>query len=353
MDGGSVFGDITLIVLGLVVIAYVGTRLVRVLNSLSIHAKMPKFVLAFIVMGLGTSLPDLFVAFFGATSGQMPLVLGTVIGANIIILTLIIGAVTFIKDGIKVREKTVLENFGWLFFVIVIPFFLLLDGRLVWYEGVILVVVYLMYVYTIAEQEHMHLFGHRSVQTELTLGEEAPRLAYYKKHEFLVHSARAIAFLGLLLLASKFVVDKAVALSVAFNIPSFFIGITVVALGATLPELAMDLSALRAKQEEIIWGDLIGSFVVELSLVLGVAALFGSFAHPVQVPFLQTAVGYAFMAICFVLVYFFTATRKELTKSQGLALMLLYVVFISLQIDFALLGGSLGLFGGAAGAAGG
>ena len=54
----EVFGDITLIVLGLLVIAYVGTRLVRVLNSLSIHAKMPKFVLAFIIMGLGTSLPD-------------------------------------------------------------------------------------------------------------------------------------------------------------------------------------------------------------------------------------------------------------------------------------------------------
>ncbi|MFH0974140.1 MAG: hypothetical protein V1817_05125 [Candidatus Micrarchaeota archaeon] len=340
----GVFGDITLIVLALVVIAYVGTRLVRTLNSLSIYARLPKFVLAFIVMGLGTSVPDLFVSVFGAMQGQLSLVVGTVIGANILLLTLMLGVVTFLKGGIKVREKTVLENFGWLFFVIIIPFFLLLDGKLMWYEGVILIIVYFMYIYTVAEQEHMHFFRTRSVQTELTLGEEAPRLAYYKKHVLLIQASKLVAFIGLLLLASKFVVDKALSLSGAFNVPPLFIGITVIAFGAALPELAMNLSALRAKQEEFIWGDLIGSFVAELSLVLGVGALFGSFSANQSFPFIQAAVGYAFMAISFLLVYFFAFTRKELTKSQGLALILLYVVFISLQIDFALLGNSIGLF---------
>ncbi|MEM0475703.1 MAG: hypothetical protein QW343_02830 [Candidatus Norongarragalinales archaeon] len=345
----GVFGDITLIVLGLVVIAHIGTRLVRVLNSLSLHARMPKFVLSFIIMGLGTSLPDLFIAFFGASTGQMPLVVGTVIGSNIVILTLIIGTVAFFKNGIRVREKTVLENFGWLFFVIAIPFFLLLDGKLVWYEGVILIVVYLMYVYTIAEQEHMHLFRTRSVQTELTLGEEVPRVSYYREHALLVQTSKAVAFIGVLLLAAKFVVDKAIALSAAFGVPPLLIGITVVAFGSTLPELGLNLSALKAREEEIIWGDLIGSFVVELSLVLGVGAVCGFFAANHSFPFLQAAVGYAFMAISFILVYFFALTRKELTKSQGLALMLLYVVFVSLQIDFALLGGSIGLFNAAGG----
>jgi len=189
----DVFGDITLVVLGLVIIAYVGTRLVRTLNSLSVHARLPKFVLAFIVMGLGTSLPDLMVSFFAATQGQLSLVVGTVIGANILLLTLLLGTVTFLKGGIKVREKTILENFGWLFFVIVIPFFLLLDGKLMWYEGVILIVVYFMYIYTVAEQEHMHFFSSRSVQTELTLGEESPHLGCHHscpRRENCVLSAR-------------------------------------------------------------------------------------------------------------------------------------------------------------------
>ncbi len=346
MDGSGVFGDITLIVLGLVIIAYVGTHLVRTLNSLSIHARLPKFVLAFVVMGLGTSVPDLFVAVFGASQGMLSLVVGTVIGANILLLTLLLGLVTFLKGGIHVREKSILENFGWLFFVIIIPFFFLLDGRLVWYEGAILIIVYFMYIYTVAEQEHMHFFRTRSVQTELTLGEAAPHLAYYKKHAAFVQASKLVVFIGLLLIASKFVVDKAISLSSSFGVPPFFIGITVIAFGAALPELAMDLSALRAKEEEFIWGDLIGSFVVELSLVLGIAALFGAFSSSNSFPFMQAAVGYAFMAISFLLVYFFASTRKELTKSQGLALILLYVVFISLQIDFALLGNSLGLFGG-------
>jgi len=108
--------------------------------------------------------------------------------------------------------------------------------------------------------------------------------------------------------------------------------LTVVALGVTLPELVLNLSALKAREEEVVWGDLIGSFTTELTLVLGVAAIFSNGADSLF-NFAQALTGYGFMAMCFLLIFLFAYSSKRLSKTQGIALMLLYVIFLSLQVD--------------------
>jgi len=325
--------ELTFIVAGLLVLGYCSTRFVRVLSSLSYLFKLPTFFLSFIVLGLGTSLPDLFVGAFASASGNVPLVIGSIIGANITVLCFILGVITIIKGEFKVREKTVLENFGWIFFVLMIPAFMLFDGRLTVFEGLILIVVYLMYVYNVTEQEAFLKRG-RGFQTELLMGDEPPKERYYK-HVLFKEISKAIVFLGLVLISADFVVSHAVALSANFKIPQILVGMTVIALGVTLPELAVDLSALRAREEEIIWGDLIGSFITELTLVLGVVALFAA-PTTEALDFSQALVGYVFMAIAFLLVFFFTYSKKCLTKAEGIALILLYVIFLSLQFDMFL-----------------
>jgi len=322
--------QLTLLVAALLVLGYLSTRLVRVINSVSIFFRVPKFFLSFIVLGLGTSLPDLVVAGVSSSRGQLSLVLGAIIGANVALLCLIVGFVVFVKGGLRVREKTVLENFGWLFFVLAIPFFLLLDNKLTFVEGIILIVVYLMYVYNVSEQEVFHK-KEASVQTELKLGDEPPELKFYK-HLFGREVIKLVAFLGLVVLVANVVVDQALLLSGALGVPPMLIGLTVVALGVTLPELVLNLAALKAREEEVIWGDLIGSFTTELTLVLGVAAIFSSGADSLF-NFAQALTGYGFMAMCFLLIFLFAYSSKRLSKTQGIALMLLYVIFLSLQVD--------------------
>ncbi|MFH0922663.1 MAG: hypothetical protein V1811_01240, partial [Candidatus Micrarchaeota archaeon] len=174
----------------------------------------------------------------------------------------------------------------------------------------------------------------KGFQMELLMGDEPPEPRYYK-HVLVKEVSKAVVFLGIILISADFVVSHAVSLSETFKIPQMLLGLTVIALGVTLPELAVDLSALRAREEEIIWGDLIGSFITELTLVLGVVAIFAA-PTTEALDFSQALVGYVFMAISFLLVFFFTYSKKCLTRAEGIALILLYVIFLSLQFDLLL-----------------
>lgn len=324
--------QITLVVVFLLVLAFSANRVVKSLIGLSDYFGLPKFLISFVVLGLGTSLPDLFISGVSASKGDLQLVLGTVIGANVIVLCIVLGIIAFVKGRLWIREKSILENFGWIFFVLMIPFFLLLDGKLSFFEGVILVVVYLMYLYNVSE--HQSLYRPAEGQMRLTEMEGGP----LTRRGFSVHLQREILkvvfYFALVLVSSFFVVEFVLQLSSLLSVPTAILGVSLVALGVTLPELALDLTALKAREEEIIWGDLIGSVVTELTLVLGVA---GIFAAPQVVigEVMQWIVPYFFMAICFFLVFFFTFKKKVLTKAEGMALILFYVIFISVQFDLA------------------
>ena len=147
------------------------------------------------------------------------------------------------------------------------------------------------------------------------------------------------------MLAAEFVVQNAESFSVKAGIPPILLGFSIIALGVTLPQLALELTALKAKEEEVIWGDIIGGFITELTLVLGVAALFTG-PMGVAIDFGQAIAGYAFMFLSFILVFFFTFSKKRLTFKEGVGLLVLYLIFLAVQFDFLLLGTASKALGG-------
>jgi cation:H+ antiporter len=331
--------EFALILAGLVVIAFASTKVIQVLSSLSFIFRIPKFLMAFLILGLGTSLPDMIVSAVSASQGQMQMVLGLVIGSNIIVLTIMLGIVALIKGEFRVREKTVLENFGWIFFVLMIPLFLLMDGRLSFIDGLLLIIVYFMYAYLVYTQEMALRKGRDSgVQLELELGEAPSQPSFYRQRGVLgVEVLKLVVFLAVVVLAAEFVVQNALVFSVEAGIPPILLGFSIIALGVTLPQLALELTALKAKEEEVIWGDIIGGFITELTLVLGVAALFTG-SSDAAVDFTPALAGYVFMFISFVLVFFFTYSKKRLTRIDGVALLFLYLIFMIVQFNFLSIG---------------
>jgi len=315
-------GSITTLLIALLVLGVTSSRVVDLLTGISTRLKFPKFLLSFVVLGLGTSLPDLFVSTQAAYQNQAELVLSTILGANIIVICLVLGFVTIIKGNFVVRETTVIENFGWLFFVFAIPFFLMFDGRVSAIEGLLLLVVYLMYIYNIKEQEAL-------IRRE----EETTHQIFMKGLQVKSLWWAVAQLLGLLLIAyvaSNFIVDSAIVIVKDFNINPILMGFTILSLGIAIPEFAVDLSALRAREEEVIWGDLIGSFVTELTFVLGMAAIIGG---TLIFSFEKFLVAYGFMVFAFLLVFFFAYRKKELSRREGIMLVLLYCIFLSVQFD--------------------
>lgn len=334
------FEEFALIIGGLLVIAYASTRIVNIISDIAGIFKIPKFLLAFLILGFSTSLPDMVVSAVSASQGEMQLVLGLVIGSNIIILTIMLGIVALVKGQFIVRERTVIENFGWIFFVLMIPLFLFVDGRLNALDGLLLIVVYIMYAYTVYTQElefkHTRDSG---VQLELELGEQTEKPKFYRSNQMLgIEALKLLIFIGVTIFAAEFVVENAKVFSAQAGLPPILIGFSLIALGVTLPQLVLELAAIKAKEEEVVWGDIIGGFITELTLVLGIAAIFTGFGG-VAVDFTQAIVGYAFMFISFILVFFFTYSKKRLTRNEGLALLFLYLIFLTIQFNFLILGG--------------
>jgi cation:H+ antiporter len=230
--------------------------------------------------------------------------------------------VTIIKGDFRVREQTILENFGWIFFVLAIPFFLLYDGKLSATEGMLLLVVYFMYIFNIKEQE---MLIKREEQETHQIFMQGLRV----KHIWGA-VAQLVVFLGIAYFASNFIVDNAIVLAVAYNIHPILMGFTILSLGIAIPEFAVDLSALKAREEEVIWGDLIGSFVTELTFILGAAAIVaGTLTFNVN----NFIVPYAFMVFSFLLVFLFAYRKKELSRKEGVMLVLLYFIFLSVEFD--------------------
>ena len=317
--------SVTTLLLALLVLGLASNRTVSLLTGISTRLKFPKFLLSFVVLGLGTSLPDLFVSTAAATQNQPDLVLSTILGANIIVICLILGIVTIIKGDFRVRETTIIDNFAYIFLVLAIPFFLLFDGKLTQTDGLILVVIYLMYIFNIREQESIAKKEELETHQVFFQGLKVRSLA------------RAFAEMLLLLLiayfASNYIVDTAISLVSTAGIHPLIMGFTILSLGIAIPEFAVDLSALRAREEEVIWGDLIGSFVTELTFILGAAAIVGG---TMSFNLNYFIVPYAFMVFAFLLVFFFAFKKKELSRKEGIILVVLYFVFLAMQMDLIL-----------------
>ncbi|MBU1198103.1 hypothetical protein KJ765_06375 [Candidatus Micrarchaeota archaeon] len=312
----------TVLVITLVVLGFSSSRIVKLLTGISSLLRVPKFLLSFVVLGLGTSLPDLMVSGIAASAGEVDLLLASIIGANLIVLCVVLAVVTIRKGAFQVREQSILENFGWIFFVIAIPFFLLMDNRLTVLEGLILVVVYLMYLFHVREQAPV------AAKEEEHTHQMFPSVP--KQHNKTMLLLEMLVFLGIALVASNVIVNTAVEISASFNIHPILLGFTIISLGIAIPELVLDLSALSAREEEVIWGDLIGSFITELTLVLGLAAVIGG---SLSFTFDHFIVGYGFMVLAFLLVFFFAFRKKVITRTEGVMLLLLYIIFLSVQFD--------------------
>ncbi|MBI5224622.1 sodium:calcium antiporter [Candidatus Micrarchaeota archaeon] len=314
--------SVTILLVALLVLGFSSSRVVSLLTGISSKLKMPKFLLSFVVLGLGTSLPDLFVTSQAAAAGQADLVISTIIGANIIVICLVLGLVTIIKGDFRVKENAIIDNFGYLFFVLAIPFFLMLDGKLTSTEGLILLIVYFMYIFNVREQESVIKKEEEETHAVFMHGLKVKKVSSALLQMVLL---MAIAYI-----ASNYIVDSAINIIANYNIHPILMGFTILSLGIAIPEFGVDLSALRAREEEVIWGDLIGSFVTELTFVLGIAAII---AGNIVFTFSNFLVAYSFMVFAFVMVFFFAYRKKELSRMEGIVLVLIYFIFLSVQFD--------------------
>lgn len=306
--------NLLLFFISCVILIISGFWLVKSLEKIGSFLKISEFVLGFILMAFATSLPELFVGVTSALAHNSALALGNIIGSNIADLTFVIGITIILAKGIPIKSKKIRKDAIHMFFIAALPVILMIVGQtLSRLDGAILVGVGFLY-------------GRKMIIERKTY--KKPFKDKVKKEEVILNSFLFIISVVLLFLSAHFIVKYATSLSIELKLSSLLIGLFIIAIGTTLPELVFGSSAVLSGHSGLALGNLIGSIVVNSTLILGVTALIWPIT--ISASFLIFLISAIFMLIIAFLFVGFVGSGK-LNWTIGVSLVLFYVVFVIIE----------------------
>jgi cation:H+ antiporter len=243
------------LVVALIVLGASAKYAIESASRLSRYFGISELAIGFILVSLLTSLPELSVAVVSATSGQNNLSFGDLTGSNVTNIALILGTSALIKSSKRFDRRST-ESMIIFLALSVIPFFLVIDGQLTLVDAVLLFVMYAIFLQQIISRGGFQGNNDASISRK-----EAAK-------QFLI----LLAGIGIVIVSAGFVVENAVRIAQSAGIFQSFIGATIVALGTSVPELAISIAAARKEKWGLAVGNIVGSNVTNLTLILAINA---------------------------------------------------------------------------------
>ena len=309
-----IFLYLIIFVIACYVLVKAGAVLVKALTMMSRYFRLTEYVFAFILMTLATTMPELFVGITSGIRGLSTISLGNIIGSNLINLTFILGVVVIVAKGLKIESKIAKRDAWIIFFIALLPLLLLFDKQLSRSEGVLLLIVFGWYIYHILRSKDAFRKRMDSMKRDAEVFKKLLKNILY----FVIAT-------GVLLLGAWGVVESAKLIAKELYLPLTLIGIILVAIGTSLPELVFGVRAVIAKHEGLSLGNLVGSVVVNSTFILGLVAII----NPIKIEnFNVIYVGGAFMIIAILIANLFIRTRDKISWKEGLFLIIFYLAFL-------------------------
>ena len=307
--------DLVLLGLGLAGLVFGGDMLVRGASDLARRAGLPPLVIGLTLVGFGTSTPELVTSLQAAYLGSSGIAVGNVVGSNIANILLILGAAAvlapiaidktaFRRDGLVLALSTILC-------AVMIAY-----GRLTPLFGAAFILALLAYL---AFTVWSGLKTPQAAGDALDDATQDPaRIPVWRDIAFFIGG------LALTILGARFFVAGAINVAAFLGVSEAVIGLTVVAVGTSLPELVTTLAAARRKQADIAFGNIVGSNIFNILFILGATAL----VHPIEVPrSIQTLDVWVMCAVTALLLVF-SVTRWRISRIEGGVFLLGYAGYI-------------------------
>jgi len=271
--------------------------------------KISGYTISFLLVAIATSLPEVVVAITASMEEKSILAYGDAMGSNVTLITLIISLPILLGKDIVTRSILHSRDAYYATFFAFLPALLSIDGNLSRTDGVILIIAYVAYLTSVMRRS-------RGIERIMQRFEDVS----------IVKSAGLFLFSLLLLLASsRGIVFGAINISIKMGWALGFVGLTITALGTSLPEIAFVISSKARDNQREILGDIVGSVVANATLVLGIAATI----YPIklaQSSFISSTI--FFLTISLLLFLKFTISKQKLEKSEALVLTSVYVIFV-------------------------
>lgn len=310
-----------LLLIGSGVLLFVAaSRIVKNIIFLAHYLRWREFVIAFFVMAVASSIPNLFVGISSALHDIPELSFGDVMGNSVIDLTLVAALVGFFGKKLSTLSNLIQISSLLTIVIAMLPVLLVMDGSLGRGDGIVLLLAFLSYSFWLfsKRKEHPDIFNHQQA-------EEPVR----RFKRFLLTVADMVLSVLLMLLSAEGVVRAAKFFAASLNVPIPLIGILVIGFGSALPELYFGVAAARKGKYRVVLGELMGSVIVITTLVLGIVALI----NPIEISdFSPFAIARAFLVVSALFFFLFVRSDRKVTREEAFILLLLYVAFLAAEM---------------------
>lgn len=306
------------VITGFAILIWGADRFVLGASAMARNLGVPPLIIGLTVVGFGTSAPEMLVSGLAAWNGNPGISIGNAIGSNIANIGLVIGATALVAP-ISVHSNTLRREFPLLFIFMMLSLMLLIDGYLSFWDGVILlsgVFVMLYWITRIAMRSRIT----DPMQEEFA--DEIPsHMPMWKTLLWLLLG------LALLLLGSRLVVFGAVEIAHWLGISDLIIGLTIIAIGTSLPELAASIMCILKKEDDIAVGNVVGSNMFNLLGVMGLPGLIAPFKVPAEALSRDFSVMFVLTIALFAMSYGFGG-NGTITRLKGGALLASFFAYL-------------------------
>ena len=296
-----------LLLVGVLLLLIGGDFLVKSAASLAKKLNISPFLIGVTVVSFGTSAPELIVSLKAAFNGSSGIAIGNVIGSNVANLALVLGITVLIRPVVLDSKKL---RFAWFAMLVASLMFFgfSLDGMLDRLDGFFLITGLILFL-ILSIRKRDDSFADEELEKSLK-----PNLIPL----YFILGAAGLYY------GSELLVDNAIAIAKSFGISEFIIGVSVVALGTSLPELVTSIIAILKGQSSISVGNLIGSNVFNIFAVLGIT----SAVSPLEADSFLIAIDLPIMLGVTLLTGVFLMVSKKLGRIEGLLLITIYIIYI-------------------------
>ena len=301
----STFAPYLLLVLGFLFLVKGADLFVDGSSSIAKHMKIPSVIVGLTIVAMGTSAPEASVSITAAIAGNSDISLGNIVGSNIFNFLVVIGVSAMIFPIIS-HKDIIKRDLWWNLGITGLLLLLILDKKIGRIDGVILLLGMTLYLFVVI----------KNALKNRTENSKEELLSVPKSIIFMVIGLAAIICGG------NFVVDNASIIAKSLGLSETLIGLTIVAIGTSLPELVTSVTAAKKKEAGIALGNAVGSNIFNILFILGAS----SALTPINVAselFIDTII----LIVVGVLVFIFSYTGRKTNRIEGLICTLLYVAY--------------------------
>jgi len=284
------------------------------IDRLAHRFKISSFAASFFVLGILTSLPEATIGVNAVIEAEPEIFVGNLIGASLVLFVLVIPILAVFGNGVTLNHQLNEKNLFLSLIIVAAPIFFIIDQKITRYEGLFLIILYLVLFYMIEKRKGLIERIHDEI--------------IYGKGQVFRDIGKIIVGILIVFVSSGFIVDKTRSFSQTLGISSYIVSLLFLSIGTNLPELSLAIRAINMGKKNVALGDYIGSAAAN-TLIFGLLTFFYGKTITVTNHFLLTLI---FIVLGFGLFFLFSRSKNDISRREGTALLFLYLLFLITEI---------------------